>query len=293
MAVARQISLIVNPSSGNGKAERILPDVEAALRGHGVEVTTERTRSMDHARELAVQAHDAGLIPVSLSGDGLLGAIAGALDGRGATIGVLPGGRGNDFARVAGIPLDAVEATRVIADGVPRPVDLGCVGDMPFVGIASLGFDSDANRLANEAPSFMSSFAYTYAGIRAALSWKHATFTVTIDGSETTFRGWTVAVANSSAYGGGMFLAPDAKFDDGLFDVVLSAETGKLKFLSSLPKVFKGEHVHEPSVTILRGREVRIEADRPFDVYADGDPLGSLPATVTMHHHAVQVLLPA
>ncbi|HEX6388074.1 MAG TPA: diacylglycerol kinase family protein [Solirubrobacteraceae bacterium] len=289
----RRVALIVNPSSGGGKAAKVLPAVEDALRAVGVTFHTERTRSIDHVRELALAAHEAGEVAVTLSGDGCVGAVAGALSGiDGATMGVLPGGRGNDFARVAGIPLDAVEATAVIAMGTPRPVDLGEVDGKPFVGIASLGFDSVANELANEAPSQLGNLVYAYAALRAVATWKHAQFTVTVDGAVHEIRGWSVAVANSGAYGGGMRLAPDAKLDDGLLDVVLSEASSKAHFLASLPKVFKGTHVEDPRIHVLQGREITIAADRAFDVYADGDPIGALPATVRVRPHAVQVLLP-
>ncbi len=293
MTRLRRVALIVNPSSGGGKAAKLLPAVEDALRGHGVQVRTERTRSLEHARELALAAHEGGEIAVTLSGDGLVGAVAGALSGLdGATMGVIPGGRGNDFARVAGIPLDAIEATRIVATGTPRPIDLGDVDGKPYVGIASLGFDSVANELANRAPSQLGNLVYAYAALRAVATWKHASFTVSVDGETRSFRGWSVAVANSGAYGGGMQLAPDAKFDDGLLDVVLSEESSKAHFLASLPKVFKGTHVEDPRIHVLRGREITIDADKPFEIYADGDPVGVLPATVRVRPHAVQVLLP-
>jgi YegS/Rv2252/BmrU family lipid kinase len=293
-AVSRRISLIVNPSSGGGRAARVLPEVEAALRGHGVAFHTERTRDIEHVRELARTAADAGEISVTLSGDGCVGAVAGALrDMPGAVMGVLPGGRGNDFARVAGIPRDPVDACAVIADGVERDLDLGDVEGRPFIGIASLGFDSDANRIANEAPPRLGNLVYAYGALRALVAWKPARFEVTVDGETRAFSGWSVAAANSKAYGGGMFLAPDAEFDDGLLDVVLTAESSKLRFLRGLPKVFKGTHISEPTVHVLRGAEVHVSADRPFVIYADGDPIGELPATIRAVPSAVRVLLPA
>jgi YegS/Rv2252/BmrU family lipid kinase len=231
---------------------------------------------------------------VTLSGDGLVGCVAGALSGRpGAVMGVLPGGRGNDFARVAGIPRDPVAACAVLAHGVPRPVDLGDVDGRPFVGIASLGFDSDANRIANAAPARLGALVYAYGALRALIGWRHAAFTVTVDGARRELEGWSVAVANTRAYGGGMLLAPDAAYDDGLLDVVLSSRTSRLAFLRTLPKVFRGTHVQDPRIEVLRGREVRVQADRPFVVYADGDPIGELPVTITCRPGAIRVLLPA
>ena len=290
----RSVALLVNPSAGGGRALKALPAVEAELDRRGLYVRVARTRSLSHARELALSAVDAGEVVVTLSGDGLIGAVAGALRGHEeAIMGVLPGGRGNDFARAAGIPADPVEACAVIADGEPRAVDVGEVGGRVFVGIASLGFDSEANRIANQAPSRLGPLVYAYGALRALATWRPATFDVAVDRERRTFTGWTVAAANSRAYGGGMLLAPDARLDDGELDVVLVAPDSRRQFVRCLPLVFKGTHVDLPSVTVLRGREVRISADRPFAVYADGDPIGELPVTIRAIPGAVKILLPA
>lgn len=298
LPASRLLRLIVNPSAGGGRAAAAVPGVEAALRGHGMAFKTERTSSAEHARALAVAAHAAGELPVTLGGDGLVGCVSGALSGLDADepplMGVLPGGRGNDFVRVSGIPADARAACAVLAHGLPTPIDLGMVDGAPFIGIASVGFDSEANRIANEAPARLGPLVYAYGALRTLLSYRHATFTVAVDGgAPVTFTGWSVAAANTSTYGGGMRLAPAARLDDGQLDVVLSAATSRTRFLRTLPKIFKGTHVEEPSVRILRGSEIRISADRSFVVYADGDPIGSLPASLGVRPGAVRVLLPA
>ena len=286
------LSLIVNPSSGGGRAGTVLPAVEAELRRRGLNFTTTLTRSLDHARELALEAAAGGAVAVALGGDGLVGAVAGALAGTEGVLGVLPGGRGNDFARVLGIPLEPVPACAVLADGEVRALDLGCAGDQPFIGIASCGFDSEANRIANETKLIRGNLVYTYGGIRALVSWRPARFTLTLDGVPRAMTGYTVAVANSAAYGGGMMMAPNALLDDGLFDVVLVSDAPKLSFLRSLPKVFKGEHLNEPSVDVVRASEVEISADRPFTMYADGDPIAELPVKVSVLPAAVRVFVP-
>jgi len=293
--VTRQVALIVNPSAGGGRAAKALPAVEARLRALGVDLEVDATRDLDHARELAVAGAQRGRVVVTLSGDGMLGAVAGALrDVPGAVAGVLPGGRGNDFARVVGIPLDAEAACDVIAHGVARPVDLGLAGEHPYIGIASVGFDSEANRIANRAPARLGPLVYLYGALGALATWKPAAFTVDVDGERRLFSGWSVGACNSKAYGGGMFVAPDAELDDGQLDVVYMERTSKATFVRKvLPKVFKGEHVKEPSVHVLRGVEVRVGADRPFMVYADGDPVGELPMTFRALPGALQVLLPA
>ncbi|HEY5195510.1 MAG TPA: diacylglycerol kinase family protein [Solirubrobacteraceae bacterium] len=286
--------LIVNPSAGGGRAGRVLPDVQAALARLGVPQTTHPTRDLPHARELAGEAAADGALAIALGGDGLVGAVAGALAGHpGSVLGVLPGGRGNDFARVLGIPGDPAQACEVVANGVVRPIDLGSVDGRYFACIASTGFDSDANRIANGAPSWLGGQVYTYGALRALAAWKPATFTIELDGTERTYRGYSIVAANSSCYGGGMRIAPDAVLDDGLLDVVLTEQIGRVRFLLKLGKVFKGTHVREPNVHVLRGRELRIACDRPFEIYADGDPIGELPVVVRAVPSAVRVLAPA
>lgn len=288
------LSLIVNPSSGGGRAGAALPGVRAALTARGLDHHVALTRSLEHAGELARESQAAGEMAVALGGDGLIGAVAGALQGTDGVLGVLPGGRGNDFARVLGIPLDPVAACSVLAEGSVQSLDLGRVGDRTtFIGIASCGFDSEANRIANQTRLIRGNFVYTYGGLRALLSWKPARFTVRLDGETRSLTGYTVAIANSAAYGGGMFLAPDASLSDGLLDVVLIADEPRLQFLRHLPKVFKGEHVHLPAVSIVRAREVEVDADRKFTVYADGDPVAELPVKVSVLAGAIRVLVPA
>ena len=302
--VPAPVCLIVNPAAGGGKAGRTAPAVEQALRGHGLTVRRVDTRDLDHARELGRDAANAGETVVALSGDGMLGVLADALRGiPGAVLGVLPGGRGNDLARVLGIPQDAVAACATIAHGIPRPVDLGLVseerpgaGERAFVGIASAGFDSDANRIANEAPAWLGALVYVYGALRALLFWRAARIEVELDppGERRSFTGYGLAAANSRSYGGGMKAAPAAMLDDGLLDVIVLENVSKLRFLTSiLPRAFSGKHVQDPSVKVFRAREILVSADRPFMMYADGDPIGELPVRVRALLGGVMVLTPA
>jgi YegS/Rv2252/BmrU family lipid kinase len=288
----RRALLIVNPHAGNGRAGRLLPAVETTLRAHGMDFRTEYTRDLPHALALAHEATAAGEVAAAFGGDGLIGAVAGALRGTDGVLGILPGGRGNDLARVLGIPREPEEAATVLATGRERPLDLGEVDGRLFVGIASCGFDSDANRIANDVRWVRGNLVYAYGALRALAGWRHATFTLGYDGEEVIVRGWSVAAANSKAYGGGMFMAPDAELDDGRLDVVTSAATSKARFLRLLPHVFKGTHVQEPEVDVRRAVELTLAADRPFTVYADGDPIGELPVTIRAVPAAVRVIAP-
>jgi YegS/Rv2252/BmrU family lipid kinase len=289
----RRVSVIYNPSAGGGRAWRRLPEVQAALEELGLEHRATATTDLEHAEELGREAAANEEVAATLGGDGLVGRVAGALRGTDAVLGVLPGGRGNDLARVLGIPSSPAQACRVLAQGVERPLDLGEVDGRTFIGIASCGFDSDANRIANEAPASLGNLVYAYGALRALLAWRPADFELELDGATHRLRGWSVAAANSKAYGGGMYLAPGAALDDGRLDVVCSSESGRLRFLANLPRVFRGTHVADAAVEVRRAREVTVRADRPFVVYADGDPIGELPVTIRAVPGAVRVLMPA
>ncbi|MFI5010526.1 MAG: diacylglycerol/lipid kinase family protein [Solirubrobacterales bacterium] len=295
MPVQPPVCLIVNPVAGGGRAGRAAPAVQRALAGHGLAVSREDTRDLEHARTLAREAAARGETVAALSGDGMVGAVADVLRSiPNAVLGVLPGGRGNDFARVLGIPADPVAACATIAHGATRLVDLGEVDGRAFLGIASTGFDSDCNRIANESPAWLGNLVYAYSALRVLIGWRAARFEVVLDSGVTRhFSGYTIAAANSGVYGGGMRLAPQARMDDGLLDVVAIEQVSKLRFLANLPKVFKGTHVQLPSVHVLRAAEVLISADRPFALYADGDPIAELPARVRALPGAVRVLVPA
>jgi YegS/Rv2252/BmrU family lipid kinase len=295
----RDVVLIVNPSAGGGRALRVLPMAERALRDAGLRVRLEHTRDIEHARELGRAAGAAGEVAAALGGDGLVGAVADGLRETtgsdparpGGVLAILPGGRGNDFARTLGIPRDPADAAAAIANGRERAIDLGVCGERAFVGIASCGFDSDANRIAN-ATRVPGDGAYLYGALRALASWRPARFELELDGEPLTHVGYSVAAANGRQYGGGMVLAPDSSLDDGQFDVVTVSDVPKRRFLRGLPRVFSGKHVLNDEVDVRRARELQIAADRPFTLYADGDPLAELPATVRTLPAAVRVIVP-
>jgi YegS/Rv2252/BmrU family lipid kinase len=294
--VPRSVCLLVNPSAGGGRAHRAAPGVQLRLRELGLEVRRVDTRDLAHARALALEAARAGEVVAVLSGDGTIGAVADALrEIPDAVLGVLPGGRGNDLARVLAIPQDPLAACITIARGVERAMDVGEVNGRAFVGIASVGFDSDANRIANEAPSRLGNLVYVYGALRALIAWRPARFEIELDppGERIAVTAYTVGACNSKAYGGGMRAAPDALLDDGLLDVIALENVSKLAFVTRiLPKVFSGRHISEPGVRVWRAREISVSADRPFAMYADGDPIGELPLRVRALAGAVQVLTP-
>ena len=287
------LALLVNPSSGGGRALDRLPEVERELDQRRIVFRVEQTRDLPHAIAEAVRAVEAGEVPVVMSGDGLVGVIGGELAGSETPLGIIPGGRGNDLARVLGIPTDIAGAVEILARGDTRQIDVGEANGVRFLGIASCGFDSEANRIANGTRLIRGNLVYAYAALRALIAWKPARFTVGLGERRMRFTGYTLAAANNKAYGGGMFLAPDADLADGELDIVMVGKVGKLRFLANLPKVFKGTHIESDEVQVLRASRVDFSASAPFAVYADGEHITDLPATVRVLPGALSVVAPA
>lgn len=286
------LTLLVNPASAHGRTLKLLPRVEQALDERRIPFRVARTASLEDGVERALAAADLGEVPVVMSGDGLVGAIGGALAGGDTPLGVIPGGRGNDLARVLGIPEDPESAVEVLVAGHTRRIDVGEANGKRFLCIASIGFDSEANRLANETEFLRGSLVYAYAALRTLLGWKPVRFTLQAGQERHRLTGYSISVANSRAFGGGMFVAPDAELDDGEFDVISVGAVSKLRFVSNLPKVFKGTHVEEDEVRVFRAPRLELNASRPLPVYADGEHLTDLPVSLRVLPRALDVLVP-
>lgn len=286
------LTLLVNPTSAGGRSLKLLPRIEVALDARRAAFRVEKTRNLEHGVELALAAVELSEVPVVVGGDGLLGAIGGALAGSEVPLGLIPAGRGNDLARSLGIPTEPEAAVEAILAGRSRRIDVGEANGKRFLGIASVGFDSECNRLANETHFLRGNLVYAYSMPRTLIGWRTARFTIAVGEERRRLSGYFVAVANNSVYGGGMWIAPEAEIDDGLFDVVAIEEVGKLRFLRGLPRVLKGTHLDNEEVSVFRAPRLQIEASRPFPVYADGDHLTDLPVSLRVLPRALSILIP-
>lgn len=300
-ASSRRAVVLCNPVAGRGRGAKALPAVEHVLRDGGLRFRSVVTTSIEHALEEADAAARSGVVVAALGGDGLVGRVADVVSRAGGVLAVLPGGRGNDFARAVGLPGTAVEAAHALLDGEPLAHDLGEVENAQgrqrrFLGICSVGIDSEVQRIADTTRLPLGRATYAYAALVSLRSWRPLPFTVKPDGSFHRFRGFTVAVANSGIYGGGMRLAPDARMDDGELDLVRIAGSSKFRLLRSLARMPTGGHVDDPHVTIDRVREVTINSTSPLALrlvaYADGEPVAPLPLRIRSIPAALQVLSP-
>jgi YegS/Rv2252/BmrU family lipid kinase len=222
--------------------------------------------------------------------------VGGALAGTGATLGIVPAGRGNDFARQLGLPPDPAELAALLLEGRPRAVDAIEANGVPVLGSVYAGVDALANHYANRSRLLRGSASYYVGGLRAVATWRPVRYRVTVDGAVHERDGFTVVAANSGYYGFGRRIAPDARVDDGLLDVVILKRSPRLLFFQVMRELPEGAHVRRPEVEVLRGREVRIEqltpGERPLRYGADGELPGRLPVTAKVLPGALRVLAP-
>ena len=297
----RSFSFLVNPASGGGAAPGAVVPVARLLRDAGAVVDVTYSPGPKAMAGLVDAAVARGDVVVSVGGDGMLSSLAGAVSLAGGTLAVLPAGRGNDFARMLGLP-DAAAGpqaqARMLLDGVERRVDL--VGWTPpgattrrVAGSVYCGIDARAGEIVDRAHRLPKQLQYPYAALRAIAGYRPAEFRVVVDGEARDYAAANVVVANSGYYGKGMKIAPEATVDDGVLDVVVIEAAHKLSLMRALPKVYDGEHVHLPQVTVLRGTRVEVAADArvPVPVGGDGEPLGVLPGRAG--EPAVVEVLPA
>jgi diacylglycerol kinase (ATP) len=289
--VSRRFRVLVNPVSGGGSAPAAVARVVPILEAAGAEVDVVPSESAELSRTVVDEAVAAGDVVVAAGGDGMLASVAGPVVDGGGVLGIVPGGRGNDFARMLGIGSEPEQVARALLAPEPTQVDAVRVDGRVVLGSLYAGVDSLASEIVDRARRLPSAVQYPYAAVRALLTFRPVDVTVTVDGVDHRQHAYSVVVANSGYYGKGMHIAPAADVRDGLLDVVVLPAGSRVGMVRRLPRVYEGTHTELPGVTVLRGREVRVEADGDVVAYGDGERLCPLPCTATVAPGALNVLV--
>ena len=284
--MTRGFTFLVNPASGGGAAPGAVVPVARLLREAGAVVEVTYSPGPLAMGDLVAAAVDRGDVVVSVGGDGMLSSLAGPVSALGGTLAVLPAGRGNDFARMLGLPEDVAGQASLLLTGRAREVDLlevsgpGALdGPRLVAGSVYAGVDARAAELVDRLSWLPRKLQYPWAAVHSLATYQPGRYRVSVDGAEREYAAATVVVANSAYYGKGMKIAPAAEVDDGLLDVVVIEAGSKVDLLRSLPTVYDGAHVVRPEVTVLTGTrvEIRGRARSPIPVGGDGERLGALP----------------
>ena len=297
------VAFLVNPASANGATGKRWPSLRqraGALGLDGPELLSERPR---HLIELAREAAGSYRLLVVVGGAGTVNEVVNGIAGLDTELAVLPAGTGQDFGRTHGIPEGFDDAVRVALEGSARPVDLGRVSyhddgggeaERWFANVGSAGMSGAVARRANSMSKRLGGRAtFFYSLVREFAVWKNTDVTVTLDDDERRGAMHDVIVANGRWHGGGMKLAPDARADDGLFDVVLIGDVTKLDFVTTAPKLYSGRHIGHPRVEVLRSATVAIDAAKRLPIELEGEQVGTTPARFEVVPGALRVRMPA
>ena len=282
--------VLLNAAAGRGRSRKKIERVRALSREAGAQVVD--TSSVNETKERARLAAEAGARVVAAGGDGTVHHVLNAVVGTPGALAIIPVGSGNDLARNLRIPSGVDEATRFALTGPRRRVDAARVNGRWFGGVASFGLDSRANQIANEHQRISGTLLYIYALLRALIEWRQPMVRVQSDGGEFHGRIMLAVAANTTSYGGGMKIAPKADMTDGRFDLCIVSGMSRLKLLRCFPEVFWATHLRHREVTYMQATRARIEADRPLDIFADGEFVGRTPVEIEVAPAALSVIAP-
>lgn len=297
-AQPRRVFVAINPTASFGKGKDVGPKVIAALEAAGHAVTALQESSyaaLTVSVRAAVATEPDALVVVG--GDGMVNLAANILVGTSVPLGIVPSGTGNDMARTLGIPFgNADAATAMLLDALTRTarvIDAGVIRgagpDRYFACSVSAGFDAIVNERANRMSWPKGPQRYNVAIALELLRLKPITYRLELDGETRTVEGMLVTVGNGISIGGGMNVTPHAELDDGLFDVLVVGRLSRLQFLRIFPSVYKGTHLSDPRVSVVRAKRVTIDADAVV-AYADGERVGPLPLDIEVVPNALRVL---
>ena len=292
----------INPTASFGKGRNIGPAVVQTLRALGHDVVSLQEPDFEQllasARKAVAGRPDALIV---VGGDGMVNLGTNLVVGTKVPLGLVPSGTGNDMARGLGIPHENTEAAikSLVAslDRPPRAVDAGRVEYLDegrasvrwFACVLSAGFDAIVNERANSMEHPKGASRYLIALALELAKLKPIPYRLVLDGTEIITDGALISVGNNVSLGGGMKVTPDALVDDGLLDVLVVKALSRLAFLRIFPRVFKGEHVTDPRVSIHKAKKIRIESPGVV-AYADGERIGMLPIDIEVVQKAMLML---
>jgi diacylglycerol kinase (ATP) len=290
-----RVTILLNPAAGHQAGRRRLTEALEVLQRAGVEPTIRESRSGRHLVELAREAQaEKPDVVVSAGGDGTHHYVLNGLAGTQTPLGILPIGTGNDFAKGLRIPLEPQKAARVLLGGTPKPIDLARIGSTLYHCIAGVGFDSIVTRFANEQVRWVKgSPRYAWAILRCLKFYQPHRLEIRSDAKDFTGDVIFVTIGNNRSYGGGLIMAPRARLDDGLLDVCIVPAMSKLALLRWVPAAYRGKHLAHPAMGYFQTPRVTLNSPSRLELFADGEFIQELPATIEAVPSAVRVMVPA
>ena len=280
--------LLINPSAGRGKAQKLNNAIVREVRSHCGDVEVLSAASVEETKLLLKKTVETGSERLIVAGgDGIVHFAIQAVAGSSTVLGVIPIGSGNDFARALGLP-SQIEAASKIALSKPSKIDLLKVGDRWVASVLTFGFSADVNTRANHMKRPKGPSRYTFATLFCLPKLQSRHLDLQVDGSHFHFDLTLGTVANTSDFGGGMKIAPDADPCDGISNLTLVTSLGKMELLWFFRRVFDGSHLKHPKVQTLEGKNIVIVSEG-FDIWGDGELIGVSPMEIELVPEALHI----
>ncbi len=287
--------VIANPRAGHGRGERSIRRLRDAIRRRGYDCTVVPTEYPGHATELARRAAEAGEPRVIvMGGDGSISEVVNGLIGSDTELGIIPMGTGNDVARSLGIPRGRLEAALDLAvQGEARPIDVGRERDRHFISVLGVGFPAIVAEQANAFTRLHGSAAFFVAVYKGLHRLRPVPLKIRLDDRTLEMECVAVMIQNTAYTGGGLKMAPGARVDDGMLDVVVVADIARSGLMVHFPKVYAGRHLEHPAFSAHTARSISVECAEPLDKMFDGDLCGTTPLEAEVVAGAIRVATPA
>lgn len=279
------MKVILNPAAGKGYAAKAEPKIRQYLKEEGLEFDLVKTERPWHAKELAEQAVREGFeLVVAAGGDGTFhevvnGLMAASGGEEAGILGMIPMGSGSDFANTVGVPLDLKKACQRLTQGKSWLVDVGrIILDWQtiryFDNTVNIGFGGVVTIEARKIKRLRGIALYLPAVLKTVfLYYKAPLVDIEYDDKKLSLPAVMICVCNGQREGGGFYVTPDAKPDDGLFDLCITREISRLSMLAHIPRFMKGTHVNSKAVTMARAKHVLISSQDDLVAHADGEIL--------------------
>ena len=296
--------LIINLTAGGGKPRPHLKTIFKYLKENGFNFKVSYTSHHGEAIELAQKAADKGMdLIVSIGGDGTVNEIVNGImkSKNNPSLGIIPLGWANDFIKSVNIPSDITQACQILVQGKIKEIDVGIINEkIYFANICGVGFDAEVALLANQIKSkhpnlrILSAFIYVFATVKKLLSpFSYHNVKIKFDGQEIHSKILFIAISNGKIYGGRFKITPEAILDDGLLEICLVEEMGRFKYLSIIPKVFKGTHASIKGVNFYRAKEVVIESSETILAQVSGEVIeGQKNYIITILPKSLKLIVP-
>ncbi len=294
-ASSKRIRVLWNANAGSKGGITTNSTVEPALRElmarHGLGADLVASTSEGEAVEATRDARENGYdVVVAAGGDGTVRLAATHLLESETSLGILPMGSVMNIARMLGISRDLEQAAATIANGRTRRIDVGMCGEEPFFEAASVGMNAAIFRQVQQADE--GDYRGIARAIRTAFRYRPARMVVELDDGTFRTRALMITVSNGPYTGAGFTVAPDARVDDGRFDVNVFRHFSKLDLIRHFGSIAFGRRAYSPHVRTYRSRRVRIEGSRPLPARADSEDLGATPVEFVTQHQALSVIVP-